>query len=79
MDFKLNFLGVTVCDFDNSFRFYTETLGMLALDTKPDWALFDTTGMTFELFGGGEHRGGDPAHRHALRRRLARTRARGAR
>src|SRR5687767_7067261 len=59
MDFKLNFLGVTVCDFDNSFRFYTETLGMLALDTKPDWALFDTTGMTFELFGGGEHRGGE--------------------
>jgi len=58
VDFKLNFLGVTVSDFDDSFRFYTEALGIIALDTKHDWALFETTGMTLELFGGGRHKGG---------------------
>ena len=59
MDLKLNFIGVTVCDFDTSFRFYTETLGMTARDSRPSWALFDTTGTIFELFGGGKHKGGD--------------------
>ena len=59
MDFRLNFLGVTVCNFETSFKFYTEMLGMAARDTKPNWALFQTTGMTFELFGGGIHKGGE--------------------
>ncbi len=59
MDFKLNFLGVYVNDFGSSFRFYTETLGMVALDSRVNWALFDTTGMTLELFGNGSHRGGE--------------------
>jgi catechol 2,3-dioxygenase-like lactoylglutathione lyase family enzyme len=57
-DFKLNFIGVTVNDFATSFRFYTGILGMVARETKPNWALFDTTGMTLELFGGGNHSGG---------------------
>ena len=53
MELKLNWLGIHVSDFAASLRFYTEVLGMNATDTKPDWAYFDTTGMTFELFGGG--------------------------
>ena len=51
MDFKLNFLGVTVADFEPSYRFYTEVLGIEARHSKPDWAYLETTGMTFELFG----------------------------
>jgi predicted enzyme related to lactoylglutathione lyase len=53
MELKLNFLGVTVADFALSYRFYTETLGIEAKSSKPDWALLQTTGMTFELFSGG--------------------------
>jgi catechol 2,3-dioxygenase-like lactoylglutathione lyase family enzyme len=53
MDFKLNWLGLYVSDFAASLRFYTEELGMTATGIKPDWAYFETTGMTFELFGGG--------------------------
>lgn len=53
MDIKLNWLGIHVVDFDVSLRFYTETLGINATDTKPNWAYFETTGMTFELFSGG--------------------------
>ena len=51
MDLKLNFLGVTVADFEPSYRFYTEVLGIEARHSKPDWAYLETTGMTFELFG----------------------------
>jgi catechol 2,3-dioxygenase-like lactoylglutathione lyase family enzyme len=53
MDIKLNWLGIHVSDFAASLRFYTHGLGMNASSIKPDWAYFDTTGMTFELFGGG--------------------------
>src|SRR5262245_44523198 len=59
MDLKLNFIGITVNDFDSSFRFYTETLGMKTRDWHSGWALFDTTGMVFELFGDGAHNGGN--------------------
>src|SRR5688572_876157 len=34
MDLKLNFFGMHVSDFAPSFRFYTETLGINATDTK---------------------------------------------
>ncbi|MCZ6530120.1 MAG: hypothetical protein O6949_07285 [Chloroflexi bacterium] len=51
MDFKLNFLGVTVADFEPSYRLYTEVLGIEARHSKPDWTYLETTGMTFELFG----------------------------
>src|SRR5215203_3256449 len=57
MDLKLSFIGITANDFDASFRFYTETLGMNTRDWRPGWALFDTTGMVFELFGDGSHSG----------------------
>lgn len=53
MGFKLNFLGITVADFEPSFRFYTELLGIEAKHSKPDWAAFQTKGMKFELFSGG--------------------------
>jgi catechol 2,3-dioxygenase-like lactoylglutathione lyase family enzyme len=43
MDFKLNFLGINVADFAQSYRFYTEVLGVEARDAKPDWAYFATT------------------------------------
>ncbi len=53
MDFKLNFLGVTVANFEESYRFYAETLGIEVKHFKPGWAAFQTTGMKFELFSGG--------------------------
>jgi predicted enzyme related to lactoylglutathione lyase len=53
MNLKLNWLGIHVADFAAALRFYTEVLGLNATDVKPDWAYFATTGMTFELFGGG--------------------------
>lgn len=53
MNLKLNWIGIHVVDFEASLRFYTEVLGMNASDTKPDWAYIETTGMVFELFGGG--------------------------
>jgi catechol 2,3-dioxygenase-like lactoylglutathione lyase family enzyme len=53
MALKLNWIGIHVSDFAASLRFYTDILGMNATDTKPDWAYFETSGMTFELFGGG--------------------------
>lgn len=53
VDLKLNFLGITVADFEASYRFYTEVLGIEARHSKPDWAYLETTGMTFELFSGG--------------------------
>ncbi len=53
MNLRLNWLGINVVDFDASLRFYTEVLGMTAKDVKPDWAFFETTGMTLELFSGG--------------------------
>ncbi len=52
MALVLNWLGVHVADFAASLRFYTDVLGIHASDVKPDWAFFDTTGMTLELFGG---------------------------
>jgi predicted enzyme related to lactoylglutathione lyase len=64
MDFKLNFLGINVADFAQSYRFYTEVLGVEARDAKPDWAYFATTGMIFELFGGGEPPPRDRARGH---------------
>jgi len=51
MDFKLNVLGVTVADFEPSYRFYAEVLRIEARHSKPDWAYLETIGMTFELFG----------------------------
>lgn len=53
VDFKLNFLGVNVADFNPSYDFYTKVLGIEARHSKPDWAYFETTGMKFELFSGG--------------------------
>ena len=53
VDLKLNFLGITVADFEPSYRFYTEVLGIEARHSKPDWTYLETTGMTFELFSGG--------------------------
>src|SRR2546428_650718 len=53
MDFKLNFLGITVADFDSSFDFYSKVLGIEAKHSKPNWAAFQTSGMKFELFSGG--------------------------
>jgi catechol 2,3-dioxygenase-like lactoylglutathione lyase family enzyme len=50
---KLNWLGFTVSDFAAAFHFYTAVLGMNAIDAKPDFAYFETTGMTLELFSGG--------------------------
>lgn len=50
---NLNWIGMYVSDFEGSLRFYTEGLGMKASSTKLNWAYFETTGMTFELFGGG--------------------------
>lgn len=52
MKLKLNWLGVYVSDFAASLHFYTETLGISASDSRADWAFFETTGMTLELFGG---------------------------
>jgi len=54
MFLKLNWIGIHVADFETSLRFYTDVLGMRATDTKSDWAYIETTGMVFELFGGGE-------------------------
>ena len=54
MFLKLNWIGIHVADFEAALWFYTEVLGMHATDTKPNWAYIETTGMTFELFGGGE-------------------------
>lgn len=54
MFIKLNWIGIHVANFEMSLRFYTEVLGMRATDVKPDWAYIETTGMVFELFGGGE-------------------------
>ena len=53
MDFKLNFLGLTVVDFELSFHFYTEVLGIAAREAQPDWATLATTGITFALCNGG--------------------------
>lgn len=53
MNFKLNFLGLIVADFELSYHFYTQVLGIQARLAKPDWAYFETTGMRFELFNGG--------------------------
>lgn len=53
MNFKLNFLGVTVADFEQSYRFYAEVLRVEIKHSKPGWAAFQTTGMKFELFSGG--------------------------
>ena len=53
MVFKLNWIGIHISDFESCLRFYTEVLGMKATNIKPDWAYFETTGMAFELFGGG--------------------------
>lgn len=53
MDLRLNWLGLSVVGFDASLRFYTEVLGRPAKDAKSDWAFFETTGMTLELFSGG--------------------------
>jgi len=52
MFLKLNWIGIHVADFEASLRFYTNVLGLNATDKKPDWAYIETTGMTFELFGG---------------------------
>ena len=54
MNLKFNWLGLHISDFEASLRFYTEALGMNASDVKKDWAYFSTTGITFELFGGGK-------------------------
>ena len=35
MDLELNFLGVNVADFETSFHFYTEVLGIEARHSKP--------------------------------------------
>jgi catechol 2,3-dioxygenase-like lactoylglutathione lyase family enzyme len=53
MDLRLNWLGLSVADFDASLRFYTEVLGMSAKDATSDWAFLETTGMTLELSSGG--------------------------
>ena len=53
MNFKPNFLGITVADFESSLQFYTEVLGIETKHSRPDWAAFRTTGMKFELFSGG--------------------------
>ncbi len=50
--FELNFIAVRVCDFAASLRFYHQILGLEIRHQKPDWAYLETTGMTFELFGG---------------------------
>jgi predicted enzyme related to lactoylglutathione lyase len=61
MIMKLNWLGIHVADFGAALHFYTRVLGMNATDIKPDWAYIETTGMTFELFGGGESPGSKPS------------------
>lgn len=81
-DLKLNWLGIHVADFDAALRFYTETLGLRASDTKPDWAYLETSGMVFELFGGGPARAQTQTirpgiHVADLRATLAALRARG--
>ena len=53
MDLKMNWLGLYVSDFKESLQFYRDVLGVSARVVKPDFALFRTTGMTLELFGGG--------------------------
>jgi catechol 2,3-dioxygenase-like lactoylglutathione lyase family enzyme len=53
MNIKFNWLGIHVSDFEASLHFYTEALGMNATDIKSNWAYFETTGITFELFGDG--------------------------
>jgi len=53
MALKFNWLGLHVSDFAASLRFYTDVLGMNASDVKSDWAYLQTTGIIFELFGGG--------------------------
>jgi predicted enzyme related to lactoylglutathione lyase len=50
MDFKLNFIGVSVTDFATSFDFYTRVLGLKARHSTPGWAYLESTGMVFELF-----------------------------
>jgi predicted enzyme related to lactoylglutathione lyase len=57
MDFKLNFIGVSVQDFASSFDFYTRVLGLRARHATPGWAYLETTGMIFELFSEGGHEG----------------------
>ena len=53
MDFKLNFLGLTIANFELAHHFYTAVLGLEARYSRPDWTIFATTGMTFALFNGG--------------------------
>lgn len=61
IDFKLNFLGLTVADFDRSHHFYTQTLGIEEYKSHPGLAkligwmdvFVGGCGMAFELFGGG--------------------------
>ncbi len=50
-ELKLNFLGVYSNKFEESFRFYTEALGLKVKHSKPVWAAFATGDMKFELFG----------------------------
>lgn len=53
VNLKLNWLGLYVSDFKSSLRFYSDVLGISTRVVKSDFALFRTTGMTLELFGGG--------------------------
>lgn len=64
MNFKLNFLGLTVADFGSSYRFYTEILGIEVKHSKPDWTAFKTRGMKFELFKGGASSAADRSWGH---------------
>ena len=53
MNLKLNWLGLYVSDFKASLHYYTSVLGIATRVAKSDFALFRTTGMTFEMFAGG--------------------------
>jgi len=54
MDLRLNWLGLYVSDFNASLHFYRDQLGISTRVVRSDFALFRTTGMTFEMFAGGK-------------------------
>ncbi|HVG19963.1 MAG TPA: VOC family protein [Blastocatellia bacterium] len=57
VDLKLNFLGINVTDFQESYRFYNEVLGIRDTGIQPEWEGFAQLGMTWEEYFSAEAKG----------------------
>jgi predicted enzyme related to lactoylglutathione lyase len=57
VDLKLNFLGINVTDYQPSYRFYSEVMGIRDTGIQPEWEGFAQLGMTWEEYFSAEAKG----------------------